>query len=138
MIDLIRDLVALLSREISIDDITARLGPVARDPGVPMPIELSPHNAALRAVHVGRYPDTGKPFTVELELATPVRVTALAAAFGDYQQGLTDRGMPREIAFAPAKPGPWKVVVVAQLPAGASPIADATAHTITLRRDPPS
>ncbi|HZJ65686.1 MAG TPA: hypothetical protein VFD36_19385 [Kofleriaceae bacterium] len=136
MIQLLRDLVALLSNEITVDDITARLGPIARDPGVPMPAELAPRDPAIRRVDVGRYPASGKPYTVELELASPVSVAALADAFGAYRQGRTDRGMPREIAFPPAGIGPWKVVLVAQLPAGASPIADGVTSTVTLRRDP--
>ena len=136
MTQLLRDLVALLSNEIAFDDITARLGPVAHDPGVPMPAEVTPRDPALRRVQIGRYPETGKPFTVELELASPVTVAALVTAFGAYRQGRTDRGMPREIAFPPAGAGPWKVVIVAQLPPGASPIGDGVSSTVTLRRDP--
>ena len=136
MTQLIRDLVALLSKDIALDDITARLGPVARDPGVPMPAELAPRDPAISRVEVGRYPANGKPYTVELELASPVSVAALTAAFGAYRQGRSDRGMPREIIFPPAGMGPWKVVIVAQLPPGASPIADGVTSTVTLRRDP--
>ena len=136
MTQLLRDLVALLSKDIALDDITARLGPVARDPGVPMPAELTSRDPAVRRVAVGRYPSTGKPYTVEIELASPVSVAALVAGFGAYRQGRSDRGMPREIAFPPAGIGPWKVVIVAQLPAGASPIADGVTSTVTLRRDP--
>jgi hypothetical protein len=136
MTQLIRDLVALLSKEIALDDITGRLGPVAGDPGVPMPAELAPRDPAVRRVEVGRSPDSGKPYTVELELASPVPVAALIAAFGAYRQGRTDRGMPREIMFPAAGVGPWKVVIVAQLPPGTSPIADGVTSTVTLRRDP--
>ena len=136
MTQLIRDLVALLSKEVAIGDITGRLGPVARDPGIPMPAELTPSDPAVRRVEVGRYPDSGKPYTVELELASPVSVAALVAAFGAYREGRTDRGMPREIVFPPAGTGPWKIVLVAQLPPGTSPIAEGVTSTVTLRRDP--
>jgi len=136
MIQLIHDLVALLSNEIALDDITGRLGPVTRDPGVPLPAELAPRDPAVRRVEVGRYPDGGKPYTVELELTSPVPVAALVAAFGAYRQGRSDRGMPREILFPAAGAGPWQVVIVAQLPAGTSPIADGETRTVTLRRDP--
>jgi hypothetical protein len=136
MTQLIPDLVALLSKDITLDDITGRLGPIARDPGVPMPAELAPRDPAVRRVEVGRYPDSGKPYTVELELASPVPVAALVTAFGVYRQGRTDRGMPREILFPAAGVGPWKVVIVAQLPPGSSPIADGMTSTVTLRRDP--
>jgi len=137
MIQLIHELIALSSKDIAIDDITSRLGPIAHDPGVPMPAELTPRDPAVRRVEVGRYPDSGKPYTVELELSSAVPVAALVAAFGAYRQGRTDRGMPREIVFPAAGSGPWKVVIVAQLPPGTSPIADGATSTITLRRDPP-
>jgi hypothetical protein len=136
MTQLLRDLVAQLSSDITVDDLTRQLGPITHDPGVPMPAELAPRDPALRHVQVGRYPDTGKPFTVELELASPIPVTALVAAFGPFRQGRTDRGMPREIHFAPAGTGPWKIVLAAQLPPGASPIADGETTTVTFRRDP--
>jgi len=136
MTQFIRDLVALLSKEVALDDIVGRLGPIARDPGAPMPAELTPNDPAVRRVEVGRYPETGKPYTVELELASPVSVAALVAAFGAYREGRTDRGMPREIVFPPAGTGTWKIVIVAQLPPGASPIADGVTSTVTLRRDP--
>jgi hypothetical protein len=136
MTQLIRDLVALLSREVALGDITARLGPVARDPGIPMPAELTPSDPAVRRVEVGRYPESGKPYTVELELTVPVSVAALVSVFGAYREGRTDRGMPREIVFPPAGAGPWKIVIVAQLPPGASPIGDGMTSTVTLRRDP--
>lgn len=130
------DLVAVLSNEITLDDIAGRLGPVARDPGVPLPAELAPREPAVRRVEVGRYPDGGKPYTVELELASPVPVAALVAAFGAYRQSRTDRGTPREIVFPATGSGPWHVIIVAQLPPGASPIADDATSTVTLRRDP--
>lgn len=136
MIQLMHDLVALLSNEVNVDDIIGRLGPVARDPGVPMPAELAPRDPALRRVEVGRYPDGGKPYTVELELASPVPVAELVAAFGAYRQSRTDRGLPREIVFPAAGAGPWQVVIVAQLPPGTSPIADGATSVVTLRRDP--
>jgi hypothetical protein len=136
MIQLIHDLVALLSNEIAFDDIVGRLGPVARDPGVPMPAELTPSDPGVRRVAVGRYPDGGKPYTVELDLASPVPVAALVAAFGAYRQSRTDRGQPRDIVFPAAGAGPWQVVILAQLPPGASPIADDTTSTVILRRDP--
>jgi hypothetical protein len=136
MVQLIHDLVALLSNEIALDDITARLGTVARDPGAPMPAELTPRDPAVRRVEVGRYPDSGKPYTVELELASPVPVAALVAAFGGYRQSRTDRGMPREIVFAATGAGPWQVVIVAQVSPGAAAIADEATSAVILRRDP--
>jgi hypothetical protein len=136
MIHLIHELVALLSNDIAFDDITGRLGPVARDPGVPMPAELTSREPVVRHVEVGRYPDTGKPYTVELELTAPVTIASLVASFGAYRQNRTDRGTPREIVFPPAGDGPWHVVVLARLPPGSSAIADDATSVVTLRRDP--
>jgi len=136
MTEMVRELVTFLSADVTVDDISARLGPVADDPGVPMPIALTPRDPAVQAASVARYPATGKPFTVELELAAPIPVAELTGLLGAYQQGLTDRGLPREIIFAPAGTGPWKIVVVASVPPGAAPIADQAAATITFRRDP--
>lgn len=136
MIPLIHELIGLLSRDIAFDDITHRLGPVSRDPGVPMPAELTSREPALRHVEVGRYPETGKPYTVDLELAAPVPVASLVAALGAYRQNRSDRGVPREIVFPPAGDGPWRIVVVARLPPGSSPIADDATTSVTLRRDP--
>ena len=132
----LRDLVAFLSREVSLAEIAAHLGPIASDPGAPLAAELTPKDPALRRAEIGRYPDNGKPYTVELELAQPVPVAELAAAFGAYQQGRTDRGMPRELIFSPAGDGPWRVVLIAQLPSGNSPVAEGEASVLVLRRDP--
>jgi hypothetical protein len=117
-----------------------------------MAAELTPKDPALRRAEIGRYPDTGKPYTLELELAAAVPVAELAAALGPYQQGRTDRGMPRELIFSsagapagasagdaaggPASDGPWRVVVIAQVPPGSSPLAEQAASVVVLRRDP--
>ena len=137
MIDHVRDLVRFLAQDLTVEQIAARVGAVDRDPGVPLPIELRPTGSELRAASLSRYPETGKPFALELELAAPVTVASLQGAFGAYREGRTDRGQPREILFYPAEAGtPWKVVVIAQLPPGASPIADGAASVVILRRDP--
>lgn len=136
MPQLLRDLITLLSREVSLDDLASSLGPTARDPGAPLPAALTPRDPGLRRIEVGRYPDTGKPFTVDVELAAPVTVASLVAELGAYRQARTDRGQPREIAFPPTGAGPWHVVVLAQLPPGSSPIDDAQTTALTLRRDP--
>lgn len=101
-----------------------------------MPTELTSRDPAIRRVEVGSYPDTGKPFTVELEPFAPLTVRSLASTFGAYRQSRTDRGMAREIIFPAIGTGTWQIVIIAQLPPGSSPIADESASIITLRRDP--
>lgn len=137
MPQLLSDLITLLSREVTLEDVAAYLGPVAREPGAPAAGKLTPRDPALRTAEIDRYPDDGKPYTVELELASPMPVAVLAQAFGAYRQGRTDRGQPREIWFPPAGAGPWKIVLIAKLPPGTSPIAESAASTLVLRRDPP-
>ncbi len=137
MLHLLRDLIAALSREVSLEEIAAKLGAVTSDPGAPMAAELTPRDPLIRKAEVGRYPDGGKPYTVELELAAPVPVAELTAAFGAYRQSRTDRGMPREIVFPPAGEGPWRIVLIAQLPGGMSPIEAGETSHVVLRRDPP-
>lgn len=137
MTQLLRDLVAFLSRDVSVEDVTARLGPIASDPGPPIVAELTPRDPSFVAVKLGRDADDGKPYTVYLELAKAVPVAELVAAFGAYQQGRSDRGRPRELLFPPAGPGPWKIVLIARLPPGSSPLAEGESSQLTLRRDPP-
>ena len=137
MIQLIQELVALLSNEVTFEDVTHRLGPVANDPGAPQPAALTPRDGAIRHASVVRYPDSGKPYTVELELATAVPVASLVAAFGAYRQSRSDRGLPRSIFFPPAGTGPWKIVLLAELPPGTDPLDDGATTRVTLRRDPP-
>ena len=49
MTHLVRDLVRFLAQDpLGIEDVTARAGPVERDPGVLMPIELWPEVAGVR------------------------------------------------------------------------------------------
>jgi hypothetical protein len=138
MIQHLRELIALLAGEVTLADLTGRLGPVDHDPGIPQPAELASRDPADRRVEIGRYPETGKPFTVEVELAAPVSVAALVAKLGAYRQARTDRGQPRQIYFPAAGAGPWHVVVLAELPAGNAPIEGGEATVLTLRRDPRS
>lgn len=139
MIPLLHDLIAALSQDVSLDEIVAHLGPIASDPGalsVPASAELTPRDPAFRKISVGRYPDDGKPYTLTLELAAPLAVAALTAAFGSYRQVHTDRGRPRTLAFPPAG-GPWTIVLHASVPAGTSPLDEAETSRLVLRRDPP-
>lgn len=137
MISSLQDLLVTLSRELSFDEIVARLGTLTEDPGPPLPARLASADPAFRQISVARDPDTGKPYTVDLVLAAPLAVTSLAEAFGAYRQARTDRGRPRQLLFAPTGPGPWKIVIIAEIPSGASPLDEAETTRLILRRDPP-
>jgi hypothetical protein len=137
MIQTLRDLIASLSQDLSVAEISAHLGPITSDPGPPLLAELTPKDPSFSRVAIGRYRDDGKPYTVDLELSAPLAVASLSAAFGSYKQVRTDRGQPRKIAFSPAGTGPWKIVLLVQVPSGMSPIDEAETRRLVLRRDPP-
>ena len=140
MNELLRELILFLSQNtLTVEDVVARVGSVAHDPGIPMPLELRSVLAGVPSVHLSRYPDSGVPYILTLEFAPDVRptVAALKAAFGDYHRALTDRGRPGEIMFYPPPPGThWQVVVIANLVQGNSVLDDAFVTTLALRRDP--
>ena len=136
MIQFLQDLIASLSQDVTVEQLTNHLGPIASDPGAPQPAELKPKDPAFRRVMIGRYPDSGKPYTVELELRAPLTVASLTAAFGSYKQIRSDRGQLRKISFSPAS-GPWKVVMISQVPSGMWPLDEAETTRLVLRRDPP-
>lgn len=142
MIDLIRDLIPLLSQEmLTIEDVVARIGPVAHDPGVPMPIDLDSVDASVHSARLSRYPDSGLPYVLTLEPKPNVRptVAALKSMLGDYRQALTDRGRPIEVVFLPSTAGAcWKVVVVAELAPNVASLESAAVTRVALRRDPTS
>lgn len=140
MNDLIRELVLFLSRDaLTVEDIADRVGPVARDPGVPMPLELRPVLAGVRSARLSRYPESGLPYVLTIEPAPVARPTAatLKAAFGDYRRSLTDLGRPIEVIFYPPAAGAhWKVAVIAELLPRGDSLDDASVTTLALRRDP--
>jgi hypothetical protein len=138
--DLVRELVRFLSRDrLGIDDVAERIGPVARDPGIPMPIELRPAVAGVRSARLARYPDSGLPYLLSLEPTPEARPTVaeLQAVLGDYRRALTGRGVPPELIFSPPAEGPrWRVVVIVRLEPTAGGLETAPVTEIALRRDP--
>jgi hypothetical protein len=138
MLALLPELVGFLSREpLTVADVVAKIGPIRRDPGVPLDIELAPSVPGVRAARLSRYPDTGKPYLLELDLASPIPVAALRTVFGEPRQARTDRGLPRAVIFSPPGTEPhWTVAVIAEIPAGTTPIEGESAKTVALRRDP--
>lgn len=137
--DQILDLIRFLSQDpLSTAEVAARVGPLVRDPGGLMPIELRPILPGVLSARLARYPDSGLPYTLELALASDARVTpaALKTILGNYDQARTDRGMPREVLFYPQAVGPlWRVVVIAQLDSTAGELDDAPIANIAFRRD---
>jgi hypothetical protein len=138
MIALLSELVRFLSREpLTVADVAAKIGPIRHAPEVPFDIELAPSVPGVRGARLSRYPDTGKPYLLELELDSPIPVTSLQAAFGAPRQACTDRGLPRTVIFYPPGTEPhWTVAVMADVPTGTSAIEDESAGTVALRRDP--
>ena len=141
MIDQIQELIRLLSQDpLSVADVIARVGPVVDDPGIPQTAALEPASLrGVRAARLGRYPDTGLPYTLALELADDAQPTAAAlrAAFGDYKRARTDRGHPAQLLFYPPAQAPrWQVALLADLAPTDGSLDDARVTRLTLRRDP--
>jgi hypothetical protein len=139
MTDTLRELVQLLSQDLSIADVSAHVGTIVNDPGVPQPIELKPAIAGVRAAGLSRYPETGKPYLLTLELAPKARPTVaeMRGQFGDYRRAWTDIGRPVQLLFSPPAAEHWSIVLIADLEPGPLPVQDSNrVATVSLRRDP--
>jgi hypothetical protein len=140
IIELLGELIHFLSKDqLTVEEVSARIGAVVRDPGGLMPIELRPHRPGLDVARLARYPDSGWPYVLELELALYARppAAALKPFLGDYQRALTDRSMPSELLFYPPTEGShWRIVVVAQLEPAFQDLDTAAVTRIAFRRDP--
>ena len=134
------DMIRFLAQDpLSVAQVAGRVGSVAEDAGGLLPIELRPMIPGVRAARLARYPDSGLPYTLELDLAPDARLTVavLKPLLGDYEETHTDRGMPREIFFHPATKGShWRVAAVAQLESGGANLEDVPITSIAFRRDP--
>jgi hypothetical protein len=138
MIDLVRDLAQLVARRAyTLDELTAHLGTAQLATG--NAVQIVPSDARLRSARIARSPD-GKPFTIALELARPISVAALTAAFGAYQpQERSEPGAPWPLIFHNAVRG--SAARVALLVEVGGPLAELDRHdtsAITLRIDPPA
>ena len=137
MIDLVRDLAQFVTRSArSVDELTAHLG--TAQPSADTTVRITPFDARLHLVHISRYPD-GSPFTIALELARPVAVAALKAAFGAYQtQERSEPGMPWPLLFHDAVRGTAaRVSLLVEVAGPLVQIDQREASAITLRIDPP-
>jgi len=138
MINLIRELIILLSQDtLGVEDIAARIGPVIRNPGISMALEMQPA-AGMRSARLSRDPETGIPYVLTIEPEPDVRpaVAELKAAFGDYRRARTSFEQPATIVFYPAMAGSWAVAVIVELEPSVDPVEDRSVERIRLRRDP--
>ena len=138
MLETVRQLVRLLSAEsLSVEDVVARVGQRVRDPGPPMPLELAPTDAGVRAATLSRGAD-GAPSVLTLELAPDAGLTPalLGQAFGDVRQVPTDRGRPPTvILYAPASGSRWRVALVADLDPAPNRLEERPVRRLSFRRD---
>jgi hypothetical protein len=140
MIAFLADLARFFARDgLTVDDVVHAVGPIDRDPGVPMPIMLKPTAEGIHAASLARYPDSGLPYLLTLELAEHARPTVgeLTRAFGPLFVLPRDRGMPAWIRFAPAAPpSRWTVTINAAVGGSATPSDGDEIPIIVLQREP--
>jgi hypothetical protein len=140
MVEIIQDLIHFLAKnQLTINDAIAKVGPIDHDPGAPMPMRL---RSALPGVHVAelaRYPDSGLPYVLTLELSPESRVTVgnLKTFLGDYKRTLTHPGMPTELIFPAVASGErWRIAVIVELEPNSTALDSAFITCVALRRDP--
>ena len=137
MVNELREIVEFLTADVTVEDIAARIGDIVPDDDDD--VRMRPASASFGEASVASYPDTGKPYTLDLDLglADAIAVADLRAAFGNYERVRTDRGHPPEIIFYPPAPEqPFSVAVLGRIDGDGDDIASASVSHITLRRDP--
>lgn len=139
MAGLIRDMVNFLSRDsLTIEDVTAMTGCVTSDPGGLIPVEMQPVLPGVRTARVARYPDSGLPYMLDLDLAPDARptVAALKELFGDYRRAPSDWDQARQLLFYPPAEGTrWGIVVIARLEPATGDVAEGLIASVSFRRD---
>jgi hypothetical protein len=129
---LARDLADFLSNAgLDTAAVAARIGSVTHDPGVPLPLDISPSRPGIAHAQLSRYPKSGLPYVLSLSFEPAQRpdLDDLKAAFGEPIRVRTDRGNPPAYAFdAPEPTGRCAVVLLAELDAG-------RVATLEFRRD---
>ena len=140
MIDLVLDLVLFLSKDrLTVEEVTARLGSIAHDPGVPMPLQLRPTLPGVRSAVLSRYPDSGIPYALTLEPATDSRPTvgALKDVLGSYKRARSTPEMHVDLIFPLTRVGStWRIVVIVTVDRTAGEMDLARTTAIGFRRDP--
>lgn len=138
MIDLVRDLARYVTQSArSVDDLTAHLGAAQAAAGTA--VQVAPSDPRLRSARIARFP-SGAPFTIALQLARPIGVAALTAAFGAYRvQEASEPGMPWPLLFHNAVQGSAaRVSLIVEVPGPLTELDHREATAVTLRIDPRS
>lgn len=138
MIHLVRDLAQYVTQSArSVDDLTAHLG--TAQPAAGTAVQVAPSDPRLRGARIARLP-SGAPFTIALQLARPIGVAELTAAFGAYQvQEASEPGMPWPLLFHNAVQGSAaRVSLIVEVPGPLSDLDHQEVTAITLRIDSPS
>ena len=137
MIDELLDLARLLSQDpLTMEQVSARIGPVIDDGGRDRAWELRPTDPRWRTARVARDRDTGAPFLVELAPSGNLTVAALRARLGDYQQLRSHEDLPRQVVFRlPDLDLPYRAALIVSL--GESDSLDGAQVVLAgVRRDP--
>lgn len=118
MIDSIGELVELLSRDVGVAEICARVGPPIKKEPSPEALDLRPRLAGVKDASITRYMN-GEPFILELVLAAPARPTLakLRDRFGAWKEQPVRFEQPRSVTFALPPGAHWKVILIATLEA---------------------
>jgi hypothetical protein len=137
MIDELLDLGLLLSQDpLTMEQVSARVGPVLEDGGRDRASELRPVDPRWRSVRVSRDRDTGAPYLLQLAPVEPLAVAALRARLGGYERLRSHEDLPRQVLFQLPDAGlPYRAALIASLADGPA-IDDATVILAGLRRDP--
>ncbi|MEO5929585.1 MAG: hypothetical protein ABIR47_06610 [Candidatus Kapaibacterium sp.] len=140
LITMILDFVAFLARDpLSVDDVIKRVGDLAGDPGIPMPIALRPTLPGIRSASLARYPDTGLPYLLTLVPSQDFHPTPskLAVVLGPYSSPAGNRGRNPEVIFYPRVGDErWSIAVIVEVERTSSAIDIAPVISIAFRRDP--
>ena len=139
MIGVIRDMFHFLSQsDITLQDVSKRVGPIAHDPGGRMPLELRSILPGVRTASLARYPGSNVPYILDLTPAPDARPTAakLKTFLGEYRRARTDMGRPWKLVFHPSTDEEsCPVAVIADLQPDAPDLESAPITRVAFRRD---
>jgi hypothetical protein len=139
MIGVIRDMFHFLSQsDLTLEDVSKRVGPIAHDPGGRMPLELRSILPGVSAASLARYPNSNLPYILDLTPAPDARPTAakLKTFLGKYRRARTDMGRPWKLVFHPSvDEESCAIAVIADLELGAPDLESAPITRVAFRRD---
>ena len=137
---LLLQLIELLAQDdLTVADVAARVGPIARDPGPPLDLELAPVSQELVAATLTRHRKSGAPYLLNIEPATHARSTLRewSAVLGPYRRLRSDLGQPRSVIFDRRRRATrCEVAVIAELDGSGADENQALVTRLHLRRDP--